>query len=165
MRKLIDLRVVLILEAHGLGERVDRLRGTSQKMPPCVRTRTAVTFHVVLLLGGRYLWRLSWIEADRDYLEFLAHIELHQPHRAAEAGQRLSAQHGAVVVDEVQDQRLLAEIVPQLHRLASLIAEGKIRGHLAVETLLDANVLESRRTHIRGRRHNAFAHPLAPRRD
>src|ERR1039458_6397097 len=51
------------------------------------------------------------------------HIELHQPHGAGEPGQSLTAQHGAVVINQVENQGLVAEIVSQLHGLASIVAE------------------------------------------
>ncbi len=58
-----------------------------------------------------------------------------------ESGESFSAEHGAVVVDEIQDERLLAEVVAEFDGAARVVDEGEIGRDLSVEMLLDADVL------------------------
>ena len=127
-------------------------------MPARGGVGAAVATDVVLLLGGGHLGSFARIEAHGDYVEFIADIELYQAHGAGESGQSLAAQHGAVVINQVEDQGLVAEIVAQLHGLAGFVAEGEIGRDLRVEMLLDADVLEPRRARVRRRRHYAVVH-------
>src|SRR2546428_6391670 len=124
--------------------------------------RASLAFHVIFLLGSGDSWCLVRIEADGDHVELLAHIKLHKAHPAGESGEHLAAQHGAVVVDEVQDYWLLTEVVAQSDSLARLITERQVGRNLAVEMLFDADVLKGRRPNVCRRGHNAFVHALSP---
>ena len=126
VRVLVDPGIVLILEADGLGERVDRLRRSGQEMPAAGCAGTAVALEIVLLLCGGDGRRFLRIEADGDDVEFVADIELHHLHGAGQSGERFAAEHGAVVVDEVQDQRLFAEVVAEFDGAAGVVDESEI---------------------------------------
>ena len=126
VRVLVDLGIVLILEADGFGERVDRVRLAGQEMPAGGGAGTAVALEIVLLLGGGDVGRFLRIEAYGEDVEFVADIKLHHLHGAGEPGQSFSAEHGAVVVDQVQDQRLLAEVVAEFDGAAGVVDEGEI---------------------------------------
>ena len=136
--------------------------GSGQEMPAAYGARTAIALQVVFLLGRGDLGRLLRIEAHRDDIEFVADIKLHHPHRAGEPGESFAAEHGAVVVDEVQDQRLFAEVFAQFDAAPGLVDEREIGRHLPVKMLLDADVLQIRRSDVRRRRHDAFCHCLSP---
>ena len=77
-------------------------------------------------------------------------------------GERFSAQHGAFVVHQVEDQGFLAEVIAEFHGAAGIVDEADVGRHLAVEMLFDADVLEIGGANARGRRHDAFRHGLAP---
>ena len=114
---------------------------SGQEMPAGRGAGTAVALEIVLLLGGGDLGRLLRIEADGDDFEFVADVELHHLHGAGQAGEGFSAEHGAVVVDEVEDQRLLAEVIAEFDGAAGVVDESEIGRNLGVEMLLDADVL------------------------
>ncbi len=80
--------------------------------------------------------------------------------RSGKAGECFSAQHGAVVVDEIQDQWLLAEVVAEFNGASDIVDEGEIRGNLRIEMLFDADVFEVRRTDAGRGRHDALGHGL-----
>ena len=124
--------------------------------------RTAVAVDVIVFLGPSHLRRFAGIEAHGNNFEFLAQIELDHLHGAGQSGENLATKHGAVVVREVKDQRLAAEVVSQSDGLAGFIAEGEVRGELSVAMLLDADVLQTRRAHIGGGRHYSLGHALSP---
>src|ERR1019366_5748587 len=81
---------------------------------------------------------------------------------ALQAVECFAAQHRAAIVDEVEYQRLLAEIIAQPHVAAQVVGKHEVGRNLLVQVLLNAHVLQSRRTHVGWRRHNAVAHALAP---
>src|SRR5579864_44137 len=159
---LVDFGIVLILKADGFGERVNRLRGAGQEVPAGRGAGTTVALEVVLLLGGGDGGCFLRIEADRDDIEFVAEVELHHFHGAGQAGENLTAQHGAVVVNQVQDQRLPAEVICEFDGASGFVDEGEIGWNLGVEMLLDADVLQIRRANVGGRGHDAFGHGLSP---
>src|SRR5208283_1233904 len=57
--------------------------------------------------------------------------------------------------NEVEDEWLATEVIAQLHTLAGLVAKGEIGRHLRVQMLLDADILQPRRAHVRRRRGDA----------
>src|ERR1700734_1151832 len=109
-------------------------------MPTRSGTGTSVAFEVVRFLGSCDLRRFLRIEAHRDDIELIADIELDHLHGAGEAGEGFSAKHGAVVINEVEDQGFFAEVVAERHGAASVIDESEIRRNLAIEMLLNADV-------------------------
>src|ERR1700730_17796422 len=129
-------------------------------MPAGSSAGTAVTLHVILLFSGGDGGSLPRVETHRDYVEFLAHIEFHHLHGAGEARENLSAEHGAVVVDKVQDQWLFAEVVAEFDGAAGVVDESEIGRDLPVKVLLDADILQVWWPDIRWRRHDAFRHRL-----
>ena len=131
-----------------------------RKCQPCSGVGASVALEIFGFLCGGDFGRFSRIEADGDDVELVADVELDHLHRAAEAGERFSAKHGAVVVDEVEDQRLLAEVVAEFDGAACVVDEGEIGGNLRVEMLLDADVLQIGRTDVGRRRHDALGHRL-----
>ena len=108
-----------------------------QEMPAGGGIGTTVAVDVIFLLGRRHLGRFARIEAYGDHIEFVTHVELHQTHGAGKAGQSFSTEHGAVVINQVQDERLAAEVVAQLYGLAGVVAEDEVGRNLSVEALFD----------------------------
>src|SRR5208282_4342625 len=123
---------VLILKADSLGERVDRIRRAREEMPAGCGVGTPVTFDVVGLLGRGHIRSFAGIKADGDYVELVTHIKLHQAHRTRKSGQSFAAQHGAVVINTVEDPGLAPEVISELHSLACIVAEDKIWRNLRV---------------------------------
>jgi hypothetical protein len=155
--------IVLILEADSLGECVDRVGGSGEEMPAGRGARASVALEVFLLLGGGDRGRFLRVEADRDDVELIADVELHHLHGAAESGEGFAAEHGAVVVDQVQDQRLRSEVVAESDGVAGVVDKGEICGNLSVEMLLNADVLEVWRADVGRRGHDALGHGLSER--
>src|ERR1700730_4702243 len=114
-------------------------------MPACGCLPTAVAVDVIFFLGRSHLRRFAGIEAHGNNFEFLAEIELDHLHGAGQSGENLATKHGAVVVREVKDQWLVAEVVSQSDGRPGFIAEGEFGGKLSVAMLLDADVLQTRR--------------------
>src|SRR5262249_32761750 len=132
------------------------------KMPACFSSRTSVHLQELRLFGGREFGSFPRIEANGKHVELLADIELQNLQRLGQPLQYFTAQHRALKINQIKDQRPLAKIICQTNRLSCLIAELKIRRNLLVEMLLEPNIFQSRRTNIRRRRHDAFSHPLTP---
>src|SRR5882762_5415180 len=162
VRELFGLRVVFVLKSGGLRDRVNRARLADQEMPSPLGAGAVVAPQKLLFLLRRQLGSVFGIEANGDDFEFLAYIELQHAQSAFQAGELFAAQHRAAVVDEVEDQRLLAEVIAQLHLAAQIVGKYEVRWNLLVQVLLNADILQSRRTHVGWRRHNAAAHALAP---
>ena len=115
----------------------------------------AVAADVIFLLRCGHLGSLARIEAYGDHVELVADIKLYEAHGAGEAGQSFAAQHGAVVINQIQDERFAAEVITEPYGLSGFVAEGEIGRQLRVEMLLDTDVLKARRPRIRGRGHYA----------
>ena len=160
VRVLIAGGVVLILKADSLGEGVDRVGRACQEVPAGGGAGTPVALEVVRLFCGGDFGSFFRIEADGDDVEFVADVELDHLHRSGQAGQCLSAKHGAVVIDKIQNQRLLAEVAAEFDGASGIVDEGEIRRNLRVETLLDADVFKIRRTDTGRRGHDALGHGL-----
>src|SRR5208282_5105583 len=144
-----------------LGDRGDRVGLAYQEMPSALGAGTVVPPQELLFLFRGDLGSIFGIEADGDDFEFLAYIELQNAQSAFQAGQLFAAQHGAAVVDEIEDQRLLAEVIAQFHLTAQIVSENEVGRNLLVQVLLNAYVLQSWRTHVGRRRHNVVALALA----
>src|ERR1700722_1648980 len=148
MRELIQPGVILVLEADGLGERVDRFGGAGEEMPAGGGAGAAIAFYVVGFLCGGEFGSFSGIEADGNHVEFLPRVELQKAHGAGQSGERFAAEHRAAIVNEIENQRLPAEVVSQLDGLSGFVAESEIGRDLGVEVLIDADVLQGWRTHV-----------------
>src|ERR1700730_4361385 len=114
-------------------------------MPACGCVPTAEAGGVIFFFCPSHLWRFAGIEAHGNNFEFLAEIELDHLHGAGQPGENLATKHGAVVVREVKDQWLVAEVFSQSDGRAGFIAKGEVGGELSVAMLLDADVLQTRR--------------------
>src|SRR5947209_3956497 len=112
-------------------------------MPSLRGTGTSVTPQIFRLLRRRHLRRFAGIEAHRDDLKLLPHIELQHAERTFETAKDFSAQHRALVIDQIQDDRLLAEVIPQANCFAGFVAEREIERNLLIQMLLDANVFQT----------------------
>src|ERR1700730_15749036 len=116
-------------------------------MPASGTARSSVTPQIFRLLRGRHFWSLFRIETHCKNVEFLSDIELQHSECALQPTQDFSAQHRALVVNKIQNRRLLAEVISQLDRFAGFVAKCESRRNLFVQVLLNADVLQSRRTH------------------
>src|SRR5579862_8756418 len=130
-------------------------------MPAISSAGAAVTPDELSFLFRRHLRGFFRIEAHGEDIEFSADVELQDAQRAFETAQHFAAEHWALVVNQVEDHRLLAEIVTQLNRLSGFIAEREVAGNGLVQMLLDTDVLQARRTHVRRRGDGALGHALA----
>ena len=85
---LVGLRVVLVMEADGVGNRAHVGLLAGEKVPAIGGAGPAIAAQIVRLLRRRYFRRILGIEADRDHLEVLARIERNHFQRALHAAQR-----------------------------------------------------------------------------
>src|SRR5437588_4317923 len=111
MRKLSGLGIVFVLKTCSLGERVDGLLRSGQEMPTLGCAGTSVSLHKLCLLCGCHRRGLARIVADGKHVELVADIELEHPEGAFQSTKDFTAKHGALVVDEVEDHRLSAEVI------------------------------------------------------
>src|SRR5205814_6875463 len=72
-----------------------------------------------------------------------------------------AAQHGTAVVNQIENQRFLAEIISNADGFPSLLSENQVRRNLLIQMLRNSNVSKPWWTHIRRGRHNAAGHTLA----
>ncbi len=85
---------------------------------------------------------LPGIDAQREDGELLADVETHRTESSHQAVQEERAQHGAVVVGDQHDDRLLAEVVAQADCLAGLVGEGEVQGQLRAQFLVEADLFQ-----------------------
>src|ERR1700693_1282881 len=111
MRELAGLGVVFVLKTCGLGERVDGLLRSGQEMPSLSCAGTSISLQEFYFLCRSHRWGLAGIEADGKDVELVADIEFEHAQSALQAAEDFSAEHGALVIDEVQDHRLFSEII------------------------------------------------------
>ena len=165
MSELPSLLIVRILEANCLGDRVDRFLWARQEMPAVGGPRPVVAFENCGLLCGRQFGRVFGIKADREDVEFFPHVKFQDLQRALQSHEEFAAKHGTAVVNQAEHQGLLSEVIAEVHGFPGLIAKDKICGDLLVQSLLDRNIRQTGRLHIRGRRHySARVHSLRPSR-
>ena len=161
VRELPGFRIVLVIEAGGPGQGVDRILMAYEEVPALFRAGTLVTAEELGFLFGGNLGRVMGVEADGDDVEFLAHFELHHAQRILESAENLSTKHGAGEVDQVEDDGLLAEVVAEADGAAEIVGEGQIRGNGLIEILPHADIFQSGRADVGGRRHDAVRHTLS----
>src|SRR5262249_53243273 len=143
----------------GLGQSIDGLWRTGEKVPSFFSASTVVALHDVALLLRGHVGCFARIKTQSDDIEFLANIELEYAERAAESLQKFSAEHRALVVTQIQyDRASFGEIIAESDLVTELVAKFEIGGHFGIQVLLDAHEFESRRTHVGRGRHYAAAH-------
>src|SRR5579864_682011 len=120
-------------------------------MPARGRARSSVTSQVFRLLRGRHFWGLFRIETHSENVELFSNIKLQYSQGAFQPAQDFSAQHWTLVVDQIKNYRLLAEVVSELNRFSGFVTKGESGRNLFVQMLLYADVLQPGRTHIRRR--------------
>src|SRR5260370_17171311 len=99
-----------------------------------------------LFLFRGHLGGFAGIEADENNFVVAPGIEGEHAERADDTLLDLIAQHGAAVVDEREDHRLLvSEIVAELNAAAGFVAEREVHRHWPVERRLESHVLQSPR--------------------
>jgi len=86
--------------------------------------------------GGIFLW----VKAYGHHVELLAHIKWQNPQATDQPVQQLITEHGALIVNESQDDRLGFEIIAQPDNSGILIPKCQMEWHLFVQPLLNANV-------------------------
>ena len=84
------------------------------------------------------------VDAYRNDIKFAAYVEAdNSVHRAGESIQYLRAQHGALVIHQHQNDRLLAKVLLQLDCVAVFIIESQIKRDLLVQALIKPNLVEN----------------------
>ena len=76
----------------------------------------------------------------------------HHLQRARQPVQLFRTQHRALVVDQRENRRPLAEIVAQLHLLAAIVSESQVQRQLRVQVLRNSHFVEQPRFGV-GRPH------------
>src|SRR5262249_3823280 len=99
--------------------------------------------------------------AHGQHIELIPGIETQSAQGTFKTRKNLAAQHGAAVVNQAQDQRLLAEVVAQSDRLPGFIVKWQAQWKLLVQVLLNAYILKPGRADVGRRRHDPGAHPLS----
>src|SRR5690606_20247419 len=80
------------------------------------------------------------VDADVDYLEVAADVELHLLEALDQALAHQRAEHRALVVAHHQHYRLGAEVLAESHLLALLIVEGQVEGDLRIKLLVEGHL-------------------------
>src|SRR5262245_19178849 len=157
VRPLLRTLVPHVAEAHRLGQPVQLRLVPREEVPARLGPGSLVAPQVGRLLGGGQLRRLLRLEAHRDDLELLAHVEAQHRERAGEAVERERAQHRALVVHQRQHHRPLAEVVAEPHAAAGLVLQRDVERDLVRQLLLERDLVQRRRRprHRQRRRHAA----------
>ena len=142
MSKLPRLGIVVIPEPHGLGQLVDRRLVAGQKVPAFGSAGTTVKPDVERFFGRRERGLLARVKAHRHHVELIAYVKLELLQAFEQSVKHHGAEHRALIVDQGEDRRLVAEIVCEPHRLSGFVSELEIERDLLVESLVDAHVAE-----------------------
>lgn len=129
--KLASRLVVGIAEADGVRDRLDGRLRSRQKVPAAVRRALSVEPGVDLVFLGSLLGPVLRVEADGDRLIVCAELEGNSLQGPQLAVQNFGAHERTIEIDQRQDDRLLAEVITEPHRLARLVNESQIRRELA----------------------------------
>src|SRR5258708_20840628 len=116
-----------------LGRGLNGFLRAGEKMPAGIRFRAAEMNQRLLFLFSSHLRRLAGIEADENNFVVAPGIEREHTQHADDALFDLIAKHGAAVVDESEDHRLLPEILAKLNAAAGFVAEREVQRHWPVE--------------------------------
>ena len=158
VRVLLGLRIELKLEADRFGERFDLVSLAGEEVPALIGVRAAIALHDVPLFFGGHFRGFPRVEAHGEDVKILAEIEGQCLHRTNQPLQQFAAEHGALVVTQVQDHRAsVPEIVGKFDRVAEFVFEFEIAGNFSVEMLFDADKFESDGTLVDRRTHDAAA--------
>ncbi len=132
-------------KVRGPGRGFNGFLRAGEEMPAGIRLRTAEMNQRLLFLLHSHFRRLAGIEADENYFVVAPGIEREHAQHADDALLDLIAKHGASVIDEGEDHRLLPEILAELNAAAGFVAEREVQRHWPVERRLESYVLQSRR--------------------
>src|ERR1700687_3486693 len=128
-----------------LRERVNRRLLARQEVPISPGSGPAVLARVNVALRLGQSGRVFRLETDRDRIKVLAEIERNRFHRAQFAVEDFGAQRGTIKINEREHDRLLPEVIAQMHGLSVLIAKDNFRWNRFVEALRDAHFAQNRR--------------------
>src|SRR5256885_6615093 len=98
---------------------------SGQEMPTLRRAGTSIPLQKFCLLCGCHRRCLTWIETDGKDLKLVADIEFEHAQGALQSAKDFSTEHGALVVDEVEDHRLFVVIICQTNLISVFIVTGK----------------------------------------
>src|SRR5215469_15360699 len=101
--------------------------------------------HCTSFLGGGFGGSVAVVKADEQDFVIAARIERKHPQRTNDALLYLIAQHGAVEVDEREDDGLLAEVTAEPDVAAGLVTERCIKRHLRIQFGPEVDALQSGR--------------------
>ncbi len=157
MRKLRQLSVrsgnLHVPKAHRLGQCVDVGLRPGHEMPARRRIRASVPLQVGALLGRGQVRALARIDAHHNHIEVLAGYEAHHLQGPCQPVQFLRAQHGALVVNQRQNRRTLAEVAAQLHLLPMVVGKGERKRQLPIQILRNPHAVQNRRRLVVRRAH------------
>src|SRR6266849_861146 len=142
MREKFGLFVKGEAEIRATGERVDGIFRAGEEVPARSRLRTPEMGHRRFFLLKGHVGCLARIKAYENDLVVAAGIERKHAQRPDNALLHLIAEHGASVIDQRKDDRLLTEIFAELNIAAGLIAKGEVERQLRVELGLEADILQ-----------------------
>ncbi len=112
---------------------------------------------IVDLPAARDLGRLVGRNAHVDDVEIAANVEAKDAQVRDEALHRDAAEHRALVVDERQDHRTVAEVVAQRDRRSRLVDELQVERQRRAELLVDTDTLrEVDRVEVLGRSRDRY---------
>src|SRR5207244_12228469 len=85
--------------------------------------------------------RCARVATNAYHFILIARPKRQHTKRLSHAIEHLRAEHRAIVIDEREDDRTFAKILPQFHLLAALVAKYKIERQLVVQFLVETDVL------------------------
>src|SRR5262245_11302578 len=138
---LLRYRVPDVAKADGLRQCLNRRLVAGQELPARFRAGPVIPGQIFRLLRRRQLGPFTRVETHGQIDELLAGRHRQPLHSAEQAVQNLRAEARAVVIDQRQNDRLVFEILRQLHRSSVLISEFQIERNLIVQKLVYADVL------------------------
>src|SRR5262245_15596568 len=154
VRPLVALGDVAVAEADGARQRADRGFLADEEAPGRGRGRAGVEAEGrerARALRRRELGRLARIDAHHEHVEVLAGREVDRSQRLDQALEHEPSQHRALVVDEGEHDRALAEALAEREPVSLVVYEARVERDLRAELLAPRHVGRLRSAHDLGR--------------
>src|SRR5580692_589510 len=144
------LRVVAIAEGSSLGDFVDGVFVSGQKMPARFRGWPGEAGQRFVLLLQSFIRSIGRIHADKDDVVLLARIKGNHFQRSDQRLFHLRAQHRAGEIDKGKNYWLLTKIIAEQNWVPILVIKRDIKGKLRVELRVEGDIHQSRRQSLGG---------------
>src|SRR6185312_12445464 len=143
MGKLLNLRVPRIPKSHARSQGLDLVFFPGEEMPAFGGSSSPISTEKALFAGNSVFGLVTRIKAHGNNVKIPPNVKARNAVEcSSQAVQHLGAKHWTLVVNQRKNHRLGAKVLAELNGLAALIRKSQVQGHLGIESLLDAYLIE-----------------------